>query len=74
MSLLTREARMKELRNYMNLLHPFNLCALKGNEHQELRTRITVQNNRYVTPNVTFPLITFIRVLIMHQVLWLIKF
>jgi hypothetical protein len=29
---------------------------------------------RAITPHVTFPIITFIRGLIMHQVLWLIKF
>jgi hypothetical protein len=43
-----REAGMQEVRTHMNLLHPFNLCALKGNEHQAPRTRITLQNNWYM--------------------------
>jgi hypothetical protein len=48
MSLPTREVGMQEVQTCMNLLHPFILRAVKGNEHQAPRTQITFQNNRYM--------------------------
>jgi hypothetical protein len=45
MSLPMREVGMQEVQTCMNLLHPFILCAVKGNEHQAPRTQITFWNN-----------------------------
>jgi hypothetical protein len=48
MSLPMREVGMQEVWTSTNLLHPLNLCVLKGNEHQASRARITRQNNWYM--------------------------
>jgi hypothetical protein len=41
MSLPMKEAGMQEVRTCTNLLHPLILHAVKGIEHQALRTQIT---------------------------------